>query len=232
MIDNKTFLAIIPARKNSKRIILKNTKILAGKPLLLWTIESAKNSKYIDKIIISSDDEKIEEIAKKEKVYFSKRPSELATDEAKTVDVVVNLLLKEENLTDYIILLQPTSPLRNHKHIDEAIEFLLMKDADAVISICETDHNPLWCGIIKENLSLKGFINNDLFLKRSQELPKYYRLNGAIYICKTNLFLKEKTFFLPDKIYGFIMDKKSSIDIDDEFDFQLAEYFILKNKNE
>jgi len=124
------------------------------------------------------------------------------------------------------VLLQPTSPLRNEKHIDEAIELLEKKKADAVISVCETDHSPLWSNTLPEDLNMSNFLRDEIKNKRSQDLPKFYRLNGAIYICKTDKFLEEKTFFIKNNIYAYIMDRKSSIDIDDEIDFKLAKVLI------
>ncbi len=231
MINNKTILAIIPARKNSKRLPNKNCKIFHGKPLILWTIEYAKKSRFIDNIIVTTDDPKIINIAKNENIEYLIRPEELATDRAKTTDVVLDLLFKIPSLPDYIILLQPTSPLRDNIHIDGAIEYLNNKNADAVISVCENEHNPLWSNILPEDLSLINFLNPDIKNKRSQDLPKYYRLNGAIYICKTSSFIEVKTFFLSSNIYAFVMDKYSSVDIDDQFDFYFAEFIYDKIKN-
>ena len=230
MYKDKTFLGIIPARGGSKRLPNKNILPLAGKPLIVWTIEAGLNSKYLDEIIVSSDSNKILEIASKYKVTSVKRPDELATDEASTVDVVEHILENIQQKFDYIVLLQPTSPLRTTKHIDEAIEFLDKKNADAVISVCEADHSPLWCNTLPESLDISNFIPDEIKNKRSQDLPKFYRLNGAIYICKTKKFLEEKTFFLKKNVYAYIMDRKHSVDIDEEIDFRLAEILIKEIK--
>jgi len=230
MYKNKTFLAVIPARGGSKRLPNKNILDLKGKPLIVWSIEAAKKSKYIDEIVVSSDSDKILEIAKKYSVTTIKRPDNLATDTASSVDVIKHVIYNIKEKYDYIVLLQPTSPLRNEKHIDEAIEELIKKNADAIISVCEIDHPVEWSNVLPENLSMENFISKEN-LKRSQDLPKRYRINGAIYICKTDKFLKENTFFLEKNIFAYIMDKKSSVDIDDEFDFKLAE-FLMKYKLE
>ncbi len=224
MFKNKSFLAIIPARGKSKRIPKKNLKPLAGKPLVEWTIEAAKKSKYIDEIVLSSDDNAILSIGKKLHIKTIKRPDEIATDTSKTIDAVIHVINNFQHHSDYIVLLQPTSPLRNETHIDESIEFLFSKKADAVISVCETEFNPLWSNTLPDDLSMKNFLPENVINKRSQDLPKFYRLNGAIFICKTEKLLEEKTFFIKDKIYAYIMDKIYSIDIDDEFDFTLAEF--------
>ena len=230
MYRGKTFLAIIPARGGSKRLPNKNILNLNGKPLIAWTIEAALKSRYIDKIVVSSDSDEILKVAKSYKnILCLERPYHLATDTAKTTDVVKHVLENVKEKYDYIILLQPTSPLRTEKHIDEAIEFLDRKNADAVVSVCEMEHSPLWSNTLPEDLSMKNFLREDIKGKRSQDLPKYYRLNGAIYICKTDRFLEENTFFIKDNIYAYIMDKMSSVDIDDDFDFKLAEMIIKES---
>jgi len=125
-------------------------------------------------------------------------------------------------------LLQPTSPLRNATHIDKAIELLARKDADAVISVSNISHNPAWSNTLDESLSMKNFINKEFLKKRSQDLEKYYKLNGAIYICKTKKLLEEKSFFLRDNIFAFIMSAISSIDIDKKEDFEFANLYLSK----
>lgn len=218
---NKTFLAIIPARGGSKRLPRKNLLDLCGKPLIAWSIEAALKSKYISKVIVSSDDEEILNIAKEYKADFIKRPDELASDTATTFDALKHTL---ENVGkyDYVVLLQPTSPLRSEKHIDEAIELLEEKSADAIISVCEMEHSPLWSNILDENLDMSNFLRDEVLNKRSQDLPKYYRLNGAIYICKTEELLENKGFFIKENIFAFKMNKENSIDIDEEIDFIIA----------
>jgi CMP-N-acetylneuraminic acid synthetase len=229
MYNGKTFLAIIPARGGSKRLPNKNILPLVGKPMLVWTIESAIQSKYLDEIVLSTDSDDIIKVAGNYKIKTIKRPLELASDTAKTVDVVKHVIENIDKKYDFIVLLQPTSPLRTSAHIDEAIEQLIKLNADAIISVTEADLSPLWCNILPENLSMENFISEDIKHKRSQELPKFYRLNGAIYICKTEKLIEENTFFLKKNVYAYIMDKKSSIDIDEELDFKLAE-IILKEK--
>ena len=226
---NKTFLAIIPARGGSKRLPRKNLLDLCGKPLIAWSIEAALKSKYISKVIVSSDEEEILNIAKEYKADFIKRPDELASDTATTFDAIEHTIKSLEKY-DYIVLLQPTSPLRNEKHIDEAIELLELKKADAIISVCETDHSPLWCNILNEDLSMTNFLSKELLNKRSQDLPLFYRLNGAIYICETQKLLRNKSFFIKENIFAYIMDKKTSVDIDDDIDFLVAKELINLNK--
>ena len=229
MYKDKTFLAIIPARGGSKRLPRKNVLDLEGKPLIAWSINAGLNSKYIDKVVVTSDDEEILEVSKVLNSETIKRPKNLATDTATTFDAIKHTIDNIEQY-DYIILLQATSPLREEKHIDEAIELLEIKNADAVVSVCVMDHSPLWSNTLDSSLSMKSFLKDDTTNKRSQDLEEYYRINGAIYICKTDKLLEEKSFFLKDNIYAYKMDRESSVDIDEEIDFKIAE-FLIRAKN-
>lgn len=229
MYKNKTYLAIIPARGGSKRLPRKNVLDLAGKPLIAWSIEAGLTSKYVDKTIVTSDDDEILGIAKKLGVDDIKRPDELASDTATTFDAIKHTIDNVKQY-DYIVLLQPTSPLRNEKHIDKAIELLESKNADAVIGVCEMDHSPLWSNILPQDGSMSNFLRGEVLNKRSQDLEKYYRINGAIYICKTERLLEEKSFFLKNNIFAYKMDRRSSIDIDEEVDFEIAAAMIGKNQ--
>ena len=226
MSNKEKFLAIIPARGGSKRLPRKNILELCGKPLIAWSIEAGQKSKYIDKVVVSSDDGEILDIAKKFEADVLRRPNNLATDTSTTFDVIKHILDNIEGF-DYIVLLQPTSPLRDENHIDMAIKLLQDKNADAVISVSETDHNPLWSNTLDDSLSMKNFLKDEVLNKRSQDLKKNYRLNGGIYICETNKLLAQKSFFLKENIYAYKMDKQSSIDVDDEADFKIAETFMM-----
>ena len=232
MINNKSILAIIPARKGSKRLVGKNMLDLKEKPLIAWTIEEALKSKYIDNIIISSDDENIINFSKQYKeinVPFI-RPKELSTDKANSLDLVLhalNFYRSNYKNFDYVMLLQPTSPLRKSKDIDYSIEEL-SKDVKSVVSVCETEHSPLWSNILPDNKSMKNFLSKEIQNLRSQDLPKYYRLNGAIYISEVEYLVKERGF-LGDQTKAYIMPTERSIDIDTKIDLELCK--ILLNKN-
>ncbi len=225
MLNGKTFLAIIPARGGSKRLPRKNVLDLAGKPLITWTIEAGLQSKYFDKVIVTSDDDEILAIAKEFGSETIKRPDELASDTATSFDAIKHTIDNVESY-DYIVLLQPTSPLRNFEHIDAAIELLENKKADAIISVAEMDHSPLWSNTLPEGGSMNAFIRDEVKNKRSQDLEPYYKLNGAIYICDTSKLLKEKSFFIHDNIFSYKMDKENSIDIDELIDLKLADLII------
>ncbi|TYC85953.1 acylneuraminate cytidylyltransferase family protein [Acetobacterium wieringae] len=222
-------IAIIPARSGSKGLKDKNVKLLNGKPLIAYTIEAAINSHCFDKMVVSTDSEAYAEIAKEygAEVPFL-RSEHLSGDEVATNDVIVDLLIKLKELGeefDYLMILQPTSPLRTSDDIKKAIELMAEKNANAVVSLCEVDHSPLYTGQVPENLRIDGFIKKNISYRR-QELPKYYRLNGAIYLSKVDYFLKYQDLYQED-CFAYIMDKSRSIDIDDEFDFELAEFYIL-----
>ena len=225
MFKNKTFLAIIPARGGSKRLPRKNILDLCGKPLISWSIEAGLKSKYVDKVVVSSDDTEILNISNEFKVQVIKRPNELASDTSTSFDAVKHAIDNLESY-EYILLLQPTSPLRNENHIDKAIEILEEKNADAVISVCEMNHNSVWSNTLDDSLSMEGFISDNLLNNRSQDLKKHYRLNGAIYLCKTDKLLKEKSFFLKKNIFAYVMNSNDSIDIDRKEDFELASLYL------
>jgi len=230
MFNNKTFLAIIPARGGSKRLPNKNIRDLCGKPLISWTINSALKSQYIDEIVVSSDSDNILKIASYFNVKAQKRPSCLSTDDSSSVDVVLDSLKKSSKF-DYVIVLQPTSPLRNNENIDEAIELLVNKNADAVISVCQAPHPPFWSNKLDENLSMENFLSKDSINKRSQDFDKYYTINGAIYICDTEIVNKLQTLFPEKNIFAYVMDRELSIDIDEEIDFLLCESYCKNTKN-
>lgn len=228
MFKNKRILALIPARGGSKRIPEKNTLPLAGKPLIAWTIEAAKKSKYLDRIIVSTDDKKIKKISEEYGVDVPFiRPNDLATDEAGSVDVIKHAISAIGEKYTYIVLLQPTSPLRTVEDIDNAIEMLDGK-TKAVVSVCETRHSPLWCNTLPEDLSMADFLKPEITGKRSQDLPKYFRLNGALYIAETDYFYQNNSFFCKDT-KAYIMPPERSIDVDENIDLAFAGFLLGKN---
>lgn len=225
MINNKTFLAIIPARGGSKRLPRKNVLPLAGKPLINWSIEAGLNSKYVDKVLVSSDDGEILTTAQQAGADVIHRPDELAQDGSSSFDVIKHVI-ENTKYHDYIILLQPTSPLRTGQHIDEAIQLLESNNADAVISVTPMEHSPHWANKLPSNDSMAGFLKEEIHNLRSQELDIYYRLNGAIYICQTDRLLRTGSFFLRDSIFAYKMGNASSVDIDTETDFGWAGFLL------
>lgn len=228
MIEDKKILAIIPARGGSKGIPRKNIKELAGKPLIAWTIEEAKKSKYIDRLILSSEDEEIIEVAKKWgcEVPF-KRPLELAQDDTPGVEPVIHAVNTLKEKYDYVCLLQPTSPLRKAEHIDGCIEKCINNNAESCVSVTEVDKHPYWFYEIGEDDKLVSLFPDKNIIRR-QDLPKVYALNGAVYIAKTKYIISYKSF-ISNATIPFIMGKSHSIDIDEKIDFQITHYLLKAN---
>lgn len=234
LINNKKILAIIPARGGSKGIPRKNIKELNGKPLIAYAIEEALRSKYIDKVIISTEDEEISKISKKynAEVPFL-RPKELAKDDTPGIDPIlhaVKWLHDKSSDFDYIICLQCTSPFRKVEQIDEALEKLINKEADSIVSVCESEVSPYWMKKM-ENELMNDFLDDIPFYPRRQDAPQVYRLNGAIYIAKTEMLVKNKNWYTENTL-AYVMDRKSSLDIDDMIDFKFAEFLMKDGNNE
>jgi CMP-N,N'-diacetyllegionaminic acid synthase len=216
-------IAIIPARGGSKRVPGKNLLPLLGKPLIAWTIEAALKSNAVDRVVVSTDDPEIAAAAKSfgAEVPFM-RPAELATDSAPTISVILDVLSKIPQ-SRRIFLLQPTSPLRTANHIDEAAKLMDDRKANAVISVSEAEHPPEWSNSLPEDGSMDRFLGDELKNKRSQDLPRKFRLNGAIYIADARVLVQERTFLLSRRAYAYRMDRESSIDIDSKIDLMIAE---------
>jgi CMP-N,N'-diacetyllegionaminic acid synthase len=208
-------IAIIPARGGSKGIPRKNLVNFSGKPLMQWSIDAALKSKYITDVVVSSDDDEILNVAQVNKeVLVIKRPVELAQDISKTEPVLTHVLDSLNGIKyDYLILLQPTSPLRTSKDVDFAFEKLLNSEATSLISVCELEHHPYKSFKVDENDYLQGIINNNYPFYPRQELPKTFRANGAIYIIEVATFQKKNTL-LTNKTIRFEMSIESSLDID------------------
>ncbi|WP_297417041.1 acylneuraminate cytidylyltransferase family protein [Clostridium sp.] len=221
-------LAIIPARSGSKGLKDKNIKLLNGKPLIAYTIEAAVKSEVFEDVIVSTDSEKYKEISEEYGAWVPFLRSEhLAQDTSSTNDVIEDVLLKLREINkeyDAFMILQPTSPLRDGKHIINSVNLSYEKKANAIIGMCECDHSPLLTTKLSEDMKLDGFLS-DFSKTRRQDLKKFYRVNGAIYLIKVDYFLKYKNFY-KEKSYAYIMDKRVSVDIDDIYDFEYAEYLI------
>ena len=233
MYKNKKIISIIPARGGSKRLPRKNILLLAGKPLIAYSIEQSFKSKYIDRTIVSTEDKEIAETSKKYRAEIIKRPKELATDEATTLVVLQHVLsvLREQNYNpDVVVLLQPTSPLRKTSQIDESIRKLIDNNANMVVSASELHIGYKWLLGIK-NGKLHFISENDLKDTRTQDQEKAYILNGAINAYKTEIVLKSGIYNFNDNCLPLIMDKITSMEIDDKADLELIGlYMKLKNK--
>ena len=231
MMNGKTILGIIPARGGSKGIPRKNIKLLAGKPLIAWTIEEAKKSKYIDRLILSSEDEEIISVAKQWgcEVPFV-RPKELAQDDTPGIAPVLHAVESLQEKYDFVCLLQPTSPLREVDDIDGCIEKCVSTKALSSISVTEVDKHPFWMYKLKARSKLSPLFPEKSLMARRQELPKIYMPNGAIYFANIHHLTKTKSFFTKGTI-AHIMQENNSIDIDTKLDFELCEFFLTKRTN-
>lgn len=219
-------IAVIPARCGSKGLKDKNIKALCGKPLLAYSVEAALQSGIFDKVHVSTDSEAYQRIALEygADVPFL-RSEQMATDTASTWDAmrfVLEEYKKRGEEFDTITVLQPTSPLRTGQDIVGAYEFFMKKEANMVSSVCEMDHSPLWSNVLPEDLSMENFEDEKLAFLPRQELPTYYRENGAIYMLKTAHLFSGKNIY-KNKCYAYIMDKSHSVDIDTALDFFIAE---------
>lgn len=225
-------LGIIAARGGSKGVPGKNIKPLGGKPLIAYSIEPAVKSGVFDKIIISTDDEKIAEVARSfgADVPFI-RPAELAQDATPTLPVLIHAVKwLEDNQKldfDYVVLLQPTTPFRQVFHIKEAIDLLKSSGADSVVSVSEVPghYNPHWQFILDTQNKMQIFTGENFseIIKRRQDLPKTYTRNGAVYAFKKNLLFQDVPTFYGKDIRAYVMDQQYSVNIDSLEDFISAE---------
>ncbi|MCZ2207371.1 acylneuraminate cytidylyltransferase family protein [Cylindrospermopsis raciborskii] len=227
MIRDKTVLAIIPARGGSKSVKRKNIRHLGKKPLIAWTIEAAKESFYIDKLILSSEDEEIIRVAKDWgcEVPFQ-RPMELAEDDTPGIAPVIHAIEVLPGY-DYVVLLQPTSPLRQVVDIDGCIEKCVFSSAEACVSVTEVGESPYWMYTITKNGLIDQLIKTDKSFVRRQDLPQVYKLNGAVYVAQCDWLRRNKTFVSGETI-AYIMPFHRSLDIDSELDMEMAELIIKK----
>ncbi|PSM51558.1 CMP-N-acetylneuraminic acid synthetase [Campylobacter blaseri] len=205
-------LSIIPARGGSKGFKGKNIFPLYNKPLIAWSIEASLKSKYITKTIVSSDDDEILEISKNYGSQIIKRPDELALDYTPSEPVITHALKTLNENFDFIVFLQPTSPLRNSSDIDSAIKMYLDKKSKSLISVKEVDNKFLKSFLLNDN-KLEPINNPKFPFTRRQDLPKLYMPNGAIYIVDYRYFLENEQLFSDDCV-AFVMSDEKSIDID------------------
>lgn len=224
-------IALIPARGGSKGLPNKNIKLLNGKPLIAYTIEAALQAKEISRVIVSTDYENIKEVALEygAEVPFL-RPDSLATDSSSSLDVfryTINRLEEEGNIViNNFVVLQPTSPLRTSKHIEEAIVLFKEKGANAVVSYCKEYHSIFWHKKIDHNGKIINIFEGN-FSKNRQEIQETYFPNGAIYVFDKNYIFSTKDY--SKDCYAYIMDRKYSIDIDTMDDFLYAEFLMKRN---
>lgn len=227
MYNDKRILALIPARGGSKGIKKKNIAVLNGYPLISYTIKESLSSKYVDDTVVTTDSD---EIAKVSLEYGARlpfmRPKELADDNSKTIDAVIHAideLKKMGEEYDVLLLLQPTQPLRTHEDIDMAIEAYFEHGMQAMVSVSPVDDHPLLIRTIDENGKLNTLLEENSTCRR-QDMARYYRVNGCIYINAVDELSEDTSF--NDNPIGFLMSKEHSVDIDEAKDLYLAEYYL------
>jgi CMP-N-acetylneuraminic acid synthetase len=226
-------LCLVTARGGSKSIPQKNIASLAGKPLIAWTIETALQSAMLRRVIVSTDDEEIAEVARQwgAEVPFV-RPLDLALDDSPHIPVVLHAIQWLESNEDvrfqYVLLLQPTSPLRSKDDIDKAIELALDKEADSVVSVCQALSHPYLTKRITGDGRLKDFGRRPQGYLRRQALPDAYMVNGAIYVVQSETLINRHTLYT-ENTYAYVMPPERSLDIDTHWDLYLAD-LILRDR--
>jgi CMP-N,N'-diacetyllegionaminic acid synthase len=212
-------LAVIPARGGSKGLPRKNLMVAGGRPLIAWTIEAARRASSVDRVVVSSDDEEIIAVATSLGCEAPlRRPGVLATDSATSVDVVLHAIDHFSSF-EYVVLLQPTSPLRNSEDIDLAFDTLLTRRAYACVSVSLAEQSPYWMYTLGADDRLSSVVPGAPEVTRRQDLPEVYLLNGAIYIAQCD-WLRSKRRFVDKDAVGYRMPRDRALDIDTADDFE------------
>lgn len=226
MINSKKIVAIIPARGGSKSIPYKNIKDFLGKPLIAWAIEAAKSTREIDRVIVSTDNNKIAEVAKRYGAEVFMRPAHLAEDDSLPIDLIkdiIHRLNEEDEQYSYIVYLEPTSPLRSSNDIKQCLELLTSPGGySSVATFSEAELNPHRAWKITDGSPMVYLDGANPWLPR-QKLPEAYQINGAVYCFLTDSIRQESNSLLNGKVGAIIMPKIRSVDIDDKRDFIFAE---------
>jgi len=223
--------AIITARGGSKGVLRKNVREVAGKPLIGYTIEAALNCPFVMSCYVTTEDPEIQNVAERFGATVIDRPKELALDSSLSQDAVFHAIKEIEQkgcMTEYFVLLQPTSPLRNAEHLTDCLEEFFHSECLSAVSVTEAEHHP-WKMILVENGVMRPVHSIESLEQPRQELPKAFRINGAIYVMPTALFLEKRRFFV-NPVFPFLMDKISSLDIDTEEDLMDVSCILGKNK--
>lgn len=230
MINGKTILGIIPARGGSKGLPRKNLIPFGGKPLIAWTIEAGLQSHYIDRLILSSEDEEIIAVAKAWgcEVPFI-RPVELSRDETPAIEPVIHAIKTLKTSYDYIILLQPTSPLRSTGDIDDCITYCIRANALSCVSVSAARQSPYWMYTLDQQKRMVPLLPVETAFTHRQTLPPVYVLNGAIYFAHIPYLLQEQCF-ISEQTIAFPMLAEKSLDIDSEADLIYGRFLLSQLK--
>lgn len=226
MIGTASVIGVVPARGRSKRLPGKNLLDLAGSPLLAWTLNAARESSYIDELVVTTDDTATARLAAESGVHAVDRPPELATDEARSVDAVLHALDAVGGSFEYCVMLQPTSPLRTAADIDRALEICTEAEAPACVSVTEAKTPPEWLFRLSDTGRLQATIEGPM-PHRHQDARAAYALNGAVYVAEVPWLRRERTF-ITDRTAAYVMPSDRSIDIDSALDVKVAELLLLK----
>lgn len=222
MIGGQSVLAIITARGGSKGVPRKNIRMVGGKPLIAWSIDAAKGSRYVDRLVLSSDDLEIINTAVS---YGCEAPfvrdSTLAQDDTPSIDVVLDAITRCPGF-DWVLLLQPTSPLRSAEDIDKAIELCLKHEAHSCVSVHRADESPFWMFTISKENHLIPILPKVVYSRR-QDLPPVHMINGAIYLANVEQ-LKGTRSFISEGTVAYEMPAERSLDIDTELDFKWFDF--------
>ena len=222
MIGDKSVLGLIMARGGSKGLPRKNLRQIGGKPMIAWTVEAGKQSQSIDRLILSSEDDEIMDTARQFECEIPfVRPKNLATDESSPLEVIRYTIESLPEKYDYLVLLQPTSPLRIANDIDRCVELCYQKKAPACVTITESEKTPYWMYELQEDHRMRPVMPGTERVVRRQDLPKTYALNGAVFVARSDWIIYQNDFLGPDTI-GCEMPRVRSIDIDSETDLILA----------
>ena len=231
LLNGKRVIAVVPARGGSKSVPGKNIRPLAGKPLLAWSIDVAKQVSEIDRIIVSTDDAEIASVAREYGAEVYARPPQLATDEALVIDALKDLLQtlrSEGDKPEWIILLEATCPLRSPDDVRDCLKLIASSDYDSVATFKDADLNPHRAWRLVDGAP-EVFIEGAVPWLPRQKLPKAYQLNGAVYVFRADLLAQEAKSLLVGKLGAITMPRERSQDIDDSVDFIIVEALIKKS---
>lgn len=234
MYKDKKILAVIPARGGSKGVPKKNIINVGGYPLIKYTIDCGKYSKYLDRVIVSTEDLLIKKVTEENGgVVPFLRPQELAEDTSKTIDCIVHAVDTLKTMGekyDYVVILQNTVPLRKSWHVDEAIEKIIDSNETSLVSISEVEEHPILMRTLNEDETVKNLLHMNSTMRR-QDFPKFYKVDGAIYIQKIDENFNLETSLNDGKL-GYVMEKKYTTDIDNYIDIKIVEYYLEKEREE
>jgi CMP-N,N'-diacetyllegionaminic acid synthase len=231
LLNKQRVIAVIPARGGSKSVPRKNIRPLRGKPLLTWSIEVARQVTEIDRIIVSTDDAEIAAVGRANSAEVYTRPAHLSTDDALVIDALKDLLsqLRSEGETaEWLILLEPTCPLRTADDVRECLKLAAVGGYDSVATFKDAELNPHRAWRLVDGAP-EVFIPGAIPWLPRQKLPKAYQLNGAVYLFRASLLVTEARSLLVGKLGAVLMPRERSQDIDDRLDFMIVEA-LLENR--